>query len=194
MQQDNWGINPPRDGVMYDPNVRDFDTSFWKKLAGTVAVTGSVPNKAVRFTNGDAISFSQYKYGVFDYALNIPNTPSGSEARKWGLLWPSTVNGGIYFEISGSVFQVVTTDDLGNTTTSAVTFVSAWAGSEIIYRIIWTPNTITFTINDIFQKTHTITNGDKIPTIPMPLRIDTNEADNVDLGYLLVKNAGTIIS
>ena len=66
MQQDNWGINPPRDGVMYDPNVRDFDTSFWKKLAGTVAVTGSVPNKAVRFTNGDAISFSQYKYGVFD--------------------------------------------------------------------------------------------------------------------------------
>ena len=193
MIQDNHGIATPRDGVMYDPNVRGFDTSFWNKLAGTVAANGSVPNKVVRLTNGDIISFSQYKYGTFDFALNIPNTPSGAEARKWGLLWPSTTRGGIYFEISGSDFQVVSTNDAGTTTTTTITFAGAWAGSEIIYRIIWTPLTVSFIVNDIHQKTHTISEKQNIPTIPMPLRIDTNEADNVDLVYLLVSDVATLI-
>ena len=182
----------PKQAVYYSPNIRGFDTSFWNKLAGTVAASGSVPNKVIRLTNGDITSFSQYRYGRFDFALNIPNTPSGAESRVWGLRWSETDRGAMYFEISGSTFQVVSRNDAGTATTTAITFTSAWAGSEIVYSILWTPTSVSFIVNDIHQKTHSASENHNIPTMPVPLRVDTNEADNVDVGYISVNDAGRI--
>ena len=97
---------------MYDPVVKGYDQNFFKSITGTpTAVSGNL-----RFNAQEATSYSQYVYGDFLFAINVPDSPSGSEARQWGLLNSAAPTvGAAYFEITSSTFQAVTYDGYKNT-------------------------------------------------------------------------------
>lgn len=182
------------DDLVYSAQVRGFDTSFWKDLD---ASTPTISGNKIRLPAGDIASYSQYKFGIYEFAINVPNTPSGTEARVWGLRWPNTTRDAIYFEIAtGSIFQVVTRNDAGTATTTAVTW-NSWEAGEVVFRFHWTLNSVVFTIDDVQVATHNVSEGHNLPSgssLPLPLRLDNNESDNFDIGYVAVRDAGEIIS
>jgi len=181
------------DDLVYAVQTRGFDTSFWKDLGANIPTV--VSNK-IRINDGDIQSYSQYKYGIYEFAINFLSTPSSGEAKVWGLRWPNTTRDAIYFEVSGSTFQVVTRNDEGTATTTTVTW-NAWEGSEVIFRFHWTPNTVTFTIDNVVVADHNVSEGHNLPSgssLPLPLRLDFNDAENIDTGYVAVRDAGEIIS
>ena len=181
------------DDLMYSVQMRGFDTSFWKDLG---ANTPTIVSNKMRISNGDIASFSQYKFGIYEFAINFASTPSGSEAKVWGLRWPNTTRDAIYFEVAGSVFRVVTRNDEGTATTTVVTW-NAWEGSEVIFRFHWTLNSVVFTIDDVQVATHNVGNKDNLPSgssLPLPWRLDFNDVENSDVGYVAVRDAGEIIS
>lgn len=180
------------DDLVYSVQVRGFDSSFWNTLSGTP----SVSSNKIRVSAADINSYSQYKYGIYEIAVNIPTTPSAGEAKVWGLRWPDTTRDAIYFEIVGTVFQVVTRNDEGTATTTAVTW-NAWENGEVIFRFHWTPNSVVFTINDVVVATHNVSQGHNLPSgssLPLPLRFNNSDTDNTDIGYFAVRDAGEVIS
>ena len=174
-----------RDGYTYDVIIKQNDTTFWRATSGALTV---VSNK-LRFNADSAASYLQHMYGDYEFALNVPNTPSGSEARHWGLRLPGTDSiGAIYFEIVGSVFQVVSRDDGGTAETTVVTW-SSYEATETLFRIIWEPGLIQFLIDGVIVATHNV----RIPSNALPLRIVNIESDNMDLGYVSVRRAASIV-
>lgn len=189
-----------KDRFMYDPVVKGFDTNFWKAITGTPTVSGG----DLRFNADEATSYSQYVYGDFIFAVNVPNTPSGSEARQWGLLNNAAKTvGAAYFEITGSTFQAVTYDE--DTRTQKATSITwnsrsqTWEAVMTLFRIIWTANYVRFYVTtaaapDFGEHLVEHATGDNIPHGALALNIKNVEADNMDLDYLLVQRAAIIIT
>jgi len=179
------GEEIPRGAVIYDPIVRGIDLSFWKKVSGTPAIAS---NK-IRISEDTIASYYQFLYGTFDFAINVPTTPSAGEAKKFGLLNPaaSTI-GSIYFEIVGAVFRVVSYNDSG----TAETTTGTWSGeaTEQIFKIEWSKTNIVFSLGGTVVACHKTAVG----TVPQALYLINEDADNTDIGYVLVKDAGQIIS
>lgn len=175
-----------RDGYVYDVIIKQYDTSFWKTTTGTPAVSS---NK-LRFNAAAASSYLLHQYGDYEFAVNIPTTPSTGEAKQFGLRAPSTDTlGAAYFEIVGAVFQVVTIDDGGTAETTAVTFDDDWDGAETKYRILWEPDRVQFMVDGVIVATHTT----RVPTNALPLRIVNSDSDNTDIGYVAVRRAAAIV-
>lgn len=174
-----------RDGYVYDVIIKQFDTYFWKQTTGT----STVASNKLRCNAAALASYLQHKYGDFEFGLNIPTTPSSGEAKHWGLRLPSTDHvGAAYFEISGATFRVVSVDSGGTSESTTVTWTS-YENAETKYRIVWRPEAVQFYINGVIVATHTT----RVPLGPLPLRIVNADSDNVDLGYVVVRQAAAII-
>lgn len=175
-----------RDGYIYDPVVKQYDTGFWKTTTGTPAMS----TVYLRFTSAGSASFLQHIFADVEFSLNIPTTPSTGEAKVWGLrnLYGDDL-GAIYFEITGATFRVISKDDSGSAETTNVTWVSGWEGADTKYRIRWEPDHVIFYVNGTIVATHT----SKVPSHALAIRILNSDADNVDLEYIAVKRAASII-
>src|SRR3972149_5269962 len=104
-----------RDGYTYDVVIKQYDTTFWKPTTGTPTVAS---NK-LRLTSAAVASYLQHAYGDYEFALNVPTTPSSGEGKHWGLRSPATDSlGAAYFEIAGAVFTAVSVDDGGTAQTT----------------------------------------------------------------------------
>lgn len=182
-----------RDRLMYDPVVKGYDSSFWKTTAGTPSATGG----DLRFNAAGAASYSQYVYGDYEFQVNVATTPSAGEAKVWGLRNPASSRGGIYFEITGATFQVVSVSDDGNTTdTTAVTWndkSQTYNGNMTKFRIVWEPHQIRFYVDTIEAAVATH-KGASIGSLPLALRIDNSDADNMDVDFVLASKIGKLIS
>jgi len=175
-----------RDGYIYDVVIKQYDTQFWKTTTGTPAVAS---NK-LRFTSAAAASYILHRYGDFEFAVNVPTTPSAGEAKHWGLRAPATDSiGAIYFEIVGAVFQAVTIDDGGTSETTTLTWAAGYTAVETKFRIIWEPDIVRFMINGVIVATHVT----RVPSNSLPLRIVNSDADNVDVGYVQIRQAAAIV-
>ena len=174
-----------RDGYVYDPIIKQYDTTFWKTTTGAPAMSGSV----LRFTSAGVASYLQHIFADVEFSLNVPTTPSAGEAKQWGLRNPSGDNlGAAYFEITGAVFQVVTVDDGGTSQTTAVVW-SAYEAAATEYRILWDPDRVVFYVNGTIVATHTT----RVPSNALSLRILNSDADNTDLSYVAIRRAASII-
>ena len=176
-----------RDGYTYDPVIKQYDTVFWKTTTGSAPAMSSTK---LRFTSNAAASFILHKFGDFEFALNIPTTPSVGEAKHWGLRLPSgDSQGAIYFEISGATFQCVSIDDGGTSQTTTLTWSAAYTATETEFRFIWDEDRVVFMINGTIVATHTT----RVPSNALSLRVVNGDADNVDMGYIAIRQAGAIV-
>ena len=175
----------PRTGFTYDCLYRGLDASFWKTIAATVSATG---NKIRLASGGNIVSYTQFKFGVFQFALNVPTTPSAGEAKKWGLLMPAAATiGSMYFEITGATFRAVSYDDDGTVQTTTLT----WGGeaAEQVFEIEWESDYV------IFKRAGTVvaTHQTRVGKSPLPLYLINSDADNTDLGYITIKETAQYV-
>lgn len=174
-----------RDGYIYDVVIKQRDTNFWKDTAGTSSATG---NK-LRLNAASIASYIQHIFADVEIGLNIPTTPSTGEAKHWGLRSPATdTQGAAYFEIAGAVFTAVTRDSAGTAETTTLTW-SSYENAETKYRIRWEPDQVIFYINGTIVATH----NTRVPQNALPLRIVNADSDNVDMGYVKVTRAASIV-
>ncbi len=174
-----------RSGYIYDPVIKQYDTAFWKTTSGTPAISSTV----LRFTSAAAASYLLHKFGDFEFAFNVPTTPSAGEAKHWGLRAPSTdTQGAAYFEIAGAVFTCVTCDDAGTAETTTLTW-SAYQAAATKFRILWEADRVQFMIDGSIVATHKT----RVPSNALPLRIVNADADNCDLSYIKMRHVGEIV-
>lgn len=175
----------PRAGFHYDVITRGLDASFWKTIAATVSLA---TNKIRLASGGEITSYTQFKYGIFTFALNVPTTPSAGEAKKWGLLLPGAPTlGAAYFEIAGATFKCVTYDDGGTVQSTTVTW--SGEGAETLFKIEWDEDYVIFSVAGTVVASHQT----RVPKNPLPLYLDNSDADNTDLGYISIKETASYV-
>jgi len=95
----------------------------------------------------------------------------------------------IYFEVVGAVFRVVSYDDDGTAETTVISG-STIHGSEILFKIEWGPDYIIFSLAGTPIATHKT----RVGSIAQGLYLINGNADNMDTGYILVKETANLIS
>lgn len=208
-----------REGLVYDPYVKGFDSSFWKgDTANSVFDTVS---GAIRIGDtglvGSMTSYSQYLYGDFEFKIRTDTlSPDSSDSEKlWGLLNPGDTlrRGAIFFQAAydTNTDTLVTrqlwatmVDEWGNRQRKRIPWDTSWDTTGPRYRITWEVDNVQFLINDTVYATL----GDKPDSsnatfpinanIPQALRIsnrslDTSDTQPMRLQYLVVRNARKVI-
>jgi len=176
-----------RDGYVYDPQIKAYDTSFWKSTTGTPAMATNV----IRYNADASASFGQHLFADVEFNLTVPVKPTAGQARFWGLRFPvGTGFGAIYFEVTGTTFQAVSIGQGGTSETTAITWIDGtWTAVAINYRIRWENDEVRFYVNGTLYVTHVA----QVPQTALPLMISNSSADNLDLNYLCVRRAAGII-
>jgi len=183
-RRDSKGELIPRDTVIYDVKMRGYDRSFWKTLTGTPSIAA---NK-LRLNVEETASYYQFLFGTFEFAVNVPTVPTIGDARKIGLINPSSpTRGSIYFEIAGTIFRAVSYDDDGNVETTVLTW--SGDGAEQIFKIEWEKDYIVFSLAGVAVANHKT----RIGRIPHALYLINGNADSLDTGYFLVKETGKLV-
>ena len=212
-----------RDGLVYDPAVKGFDSNFWK--GDTANLTFDTVRNAIEFGDtglvGSASSYSQYLYGDFEFVITVDSfSPDSNDSEKyWGLrnLGDTNQRGAAYFEMR---YDTVAGGDTGNTRPLRAVIVSEtgtvqrknitwdtlWGGTAAgaRYRIRWEGSGYQFLINDSIYATL----GDKPDSsnstfqintsIPQAIRIsnrtvDTGDSAAMGLKLLNIRHARKII-
>ena len=211
-----------REGLVYDPAVKGFDSNFWK--GDTANMTFDTLRNAIRLGDtglvGSISSYSQYLYGDFEFTMNTDclSPDSNDSEKRWGLqnVGDTLERGAAYFQ---AAFDTVTgndtlitrqlwatiRDEYGTRQRKRITWDSAWDNHvNTRYRIKWEEDGYIFLINDSVYATL----GDKPDssnsvfrvntTIPQALRISNRSLDTTDtsptrLRLLAIRHARKII-
>ena len=212
-----------RDGLVYDPSVKGFDSNFWK--GDTANLTYDTVRTALEFGDtglvGSVSSYSQYVYGDIEFTITVDSlSPDSNDSEKyWGVrnLGDSSQRGASYFEMRYDTvtggdtattrpLRAVAVSETGTIQRKNITWDTLWGGttSGARYRIIWEQSGYSFLINDSVYATL----GDKPDSsnttfqintsIPQALRISNRTVDTVDssamgLKLLKIRNARKII-
>lgn len=182
-----------RDRLMLDFTVQGYNENFFKTTTGTPAASGG----KLRLTSAGVASYSNFTYGDYTFALNIPTTPSAGEAKTIGLRNPASNRGALYFEITGATFQAVSLDDNGVSETTAITWNSrsqTWENVVTLFRMVWTPQYVDFFVTPASaiaaMEPRYVRHATRVGTIPQSLRVLNSDADNVDIDYILAHKVG----
>lgn len=182
-----------REGLVYDPYVKGFDSNFWK--GDTANLTFDTAKNILRIGDtglvGSASSFSQYFYGDFEFTIDkdtlSPDSNDKSvfpnESKLFGLLnaGDTLQRGAAYFEMR---FDSVTGGDTGTTRPFRAVIVSeagvvqrknipwdtSWDTTFPRFRITWEADGYDFLVND----TRFATLGDKPDSSNATFQINTN--------------------
>jgi hypothetical protein len=181
-----------RDSLIYDPQIKGGDASFWSQLSGTTSISSG----KLRYNAASSASFILFEFTEFTtFVVNVPANPTSGDNRKWGFLAPATTNiGAIYFHINDATFRVNVIDSQGNTQSKTVTWSNAlWTGNAIPFSIAWEPDRVQFWANGAIIATFAIVAGNTIPFTALPLYIQNSNSDNMDVSYVDVRKAAGIV-
>ena len=206
-----------RSGLVYDPTVRGFDSSFWR--GDTADITFDTVRNALEFGDtglvGKASSLSQFLYGDFEFTVTVdslsPDSNDGAslaQGKRWGLQnsGDTLERGAAYFEMRYDTvaggdtattrpFRAVIRSEAGTVQRKNITWDTLWGGAAQAprYRISWEADGYTFLINDTVYATL----GDRPDSsnstfqintsIPQALRIVNTSVDTVDSSAMGVK-------
>lgn len=205
-----------REGLVYDPYVKGFDSNFWK--GDTANNTFDTVKNIVKIGDtglvGSMSSYSQYLYGDFEFMMNkdtlSPDSNDKSvypnEAKLFGLsnAGDTMQRGAAYFEMR---FDSVTGGDTSNTRPFRAVIVSeagvvqrksiawdtSWDTTFARYRIRWEEGGYTFLVNDtvyatLGEKPDSSNATFQINTsIPQAIRISNRLLDTSDTNPLGLK-------
>lgn len=212
-----------RDGLVYDPAVKGYDSNFW--AGDTADLTMDTVKNAINIGDtglvGSVSSYSQYLYGDFEFSMNFDSlSPDSNDSEKYfGLRnrGDSNNRGAMFFDLSYDTlagdsspdarsFSCVSYDEAGNRQRKFITWDTLWCGGNVTtrFRISWEADGITFLVND----TVVATLGDR-PTgdsmtyqintsIPQAVRLsnrslDTSDTACMSMKLLAIRNARKVI-
>lgn len=211
-----------RDGLVYDPFVKGFDSSFWK--GDTANLLFDTVRNSIKLGDtglvGSMTSYSQYLYGDFEFVVNTDclSPDSNDSEKRWGLLNPGDplARGCAFFALEYDTLTGADTavtrqlwcvirDEQGTRQRKRVTWDSSWDNHvNTRYRISWEDDGYTFSINDSVVATL----GDRPDssnstfqintTIPQALRLSNRSLDTTDtsptrLRLVNIRNARKVI-
>lgn len=181
-----------RSGIVQDPYVRAFDSSFWK--GDTANGTFDSVRNAIRIGDtslvGSMSSYSQYLYGDFEFTISVDSLSPDSndkavyptEAKRFGLvnMGDTLERGAAYFEmrfdslaggdtLNTRPLRAVITSEAGVVQRKNITWDTTW-GQNARYRIKWESDGYSFLIND----TVVATLGDRVSGTPASFQINTS--------------------
>src|SRR4029077_11207968 len=100
-----------REGYIYDPVVKQYDTTFWKTMTGTPTVSS---NK-LRYNAAASASYLLHMFADIEFMVNVPVKPTSGDVRQWGLKnQAETARGAIYFDITDTTFSIKAIDDFNH--------------------------------------------------------------------------------
>lgn len=201
-----------REGLVYDPYVKGFDSNFWKGdtanlLEDTVKNTVKIGDTGAA---GGMSSYSQYLNGDFEFSVMVDSlSPDSNDSEKYfGLRneGDSDRRGAIYFDLSYDTlagdsspstrpFAAVSYDEAGNRQRKHITWDTNWGGGgrTARFRISWEADGITFLVNDTVVATLGDMPSGKIATyqintsIPQALRFSNRSLDTTDTSPTALK-------
>jgi len=212
-----------REGLVYDPAVKGFDSNFWK--GDTANLLSDTVRNAIKIGDtglvGSASSYSQYLYGDFEFTLAVDSlSPDSNDSEKYvGLrnLGDTLNRGAAFFSLSYDTtagdsststrpFSAVIYDEAGNRQRKNITWDTNWGGGGrlVRLRISWEEDGYTFLVNDsvvatLGDRTTGGTSTSQInTTIPQALRVSNRSLDTTDtastaLKLLAIRNARKVI-
>lgn len=131
---------------VYDFERKTYDsTNWWASLSGAPVedATGLKLNAASTTMLGD------FWRGRIEMKMIIPTAPTAGNFRQWGFKEGGS-NTFALFRISGTTFSaVVSSEEYGvsTTTSSTMTWNTAWNATETIFSIDWDASGFTFRVN-----------------------------------------------
>ena len=202
-----------REGLVYDPYVKRFDSSFWQGDTANL-LFDSVKN-AIKIGDtglvGAASSFSQYLYGDFEFSIALDSlSPDSNDSSKFfGLMNQGDTirRGAVYFDFSYDTtvgdsspnarpFSIVTISEAGTRQRKHITWDTLWGGADTIatrYRIGWEGGGVNFLVNDTVVGVlgdrpagQTATNQINA-SIPQGLRLVNRSLDTTDTSVTRLK-------
>ena len=212
-----------RDGLVYDPYVKGFDSNFWKGDTANL-LFDSVKNRIkIGDTGlvGSASSYSQYLFGDFEFTMAVDSlSPDSNDSEKyWGLRNPGDTlqRGAAYFNLSYDTtagdsspnarsFSAVIFSEAGTRQRKFITWDTTWGGGGLLarFRISWEADGYTFLVNDsvvatLGDRPVGVTNTFQINTqIPQGLRMSNRSLDTTDTAVtsligLTIRNSRKVI-
>lgn len=198
-----------RQGLVQDPYVRGFDSTFWK--GDTANLTFDTVKNRIKIGDtsagavGSISSFSQYLFGDFEFGIAVDSlSPDSNDSEKYfGLrnAGDTLRRGAAYFDMSYDTtngdsspnarpFAAVIYDEAGNRQRKTITWDTTWGGlgatAPARFRIRWESDGYTFLVNDTVVATlgdrpagQTSTNQINT-TLPQALRISNRTVDATD--------------
>lgn len=206
-----------RRGLIQDPVVSGFDSSFWH--GDTANLVNDTVRGALRLGDtglpASASSYSQYLFGDFEFTVAIdslsPDSNDGasaSEGKLFGLknIGDTLQRGAAYFEmrfdsvtggdtLTTRPFRAVMYDEAGNKQAKNITWDTNWGGGGRLarLRISWEEDGYTFLINDTVYATlgdrpaGSATRYQINTTIPQAIRISNRSVDTTDTNSTALK-------
>ena len=166
-----------------DPQVYGLDPSIWKTVSGTP----SVSSNKYRLNAAEMLTYSQYRFGEFEFNMTVPAAPTASDNRVIGLISKSFGNRGriiFNFDTTGVLLAQVY-DRYGNSLFSeTIPWDAAWTNTPALYRIGWSGNAIVFTVSlptGASLYTTTYQAGGNPLRLPMTVDVANANADNLDV-------------
>lgn len=210
-----------REGLVYDPYVKGFDSNFWKgDTANSVfdTVTNSIRIGDTGLV-GSMTSYSQYLYGDFEFTMtgDTLSPDSNDSERRFGLQNPGDTQqrGAAYFQLAYDTLTGADTavtkqlwatifDEYGTRQRKRIPWDTSWDTTQVKWRIIWEAQGYQFSINDsvaanLGDKPDSSNSVFRINTnIPQALRIsnrglDTSDTSPMRLRFLSIRNARKVI-
>jgi hypothetical protein len=166
-----------------DPQVYGLDPSIWKTVSGTP----SVASNKYRLNAAEMLTYSQYRFGEFEFNMTVPAAPTAADNRVIGLVSKSFGNRGriiFNFDTTGVLLAQVY-DRYGNSLFSeTIPWNAAWTNTPALYRIGWSGNAIVFTVSlptGASLYTTTYQAGGNPLRLPMTVDVANANADNLDV-------------
>jgi hypothetical protein len=184
-----------RDSLIYDPQIKGYDNTFWANVSGTPTIASS----KIRYNAATSASFMLFEFvELLNFSITVPAAPTSGDSRRWGLLAPATGTvsaiGAVYFDITGAVFTVHVVDSAGNDQSQTITWSTGnWDGHAIVYGIAWEADRVQFWVNGSIVATFGAISNKTIPFTALPLYIKNGNSDNMDVGYVDVRGAAGMI-
>lgn len=165
----------------YDPQREGFDASVWRILNGAPTVGAN----QLRLSLASIVHYSDIWRGDITMNLNIPVPASG--ARKSFGLVQLNKNAYLYFDITNTTFSAKTSD--GTTSSSStITWQSAWSSANTDFRIKWEAGTAKFFVDGVQQAA---ISDVSIPGDPLSFYVNNGNVDTLALKYIQAKGIQT---
>ena len=202
-----------REGLVYDPVVKGFDSSFWH--GDTANLLADTVRGAIKLGDtglvGSVSSFSQYLFGDFEFTMVFDSlSPDSNDSEKYfGLrnVGDTLQAGAAYFDLSYDTtagdssastrpFRAKAYDEYGNRHQVPLTWDTNWAGAGRItrFRISWEGDGYNFLVNDTLYATLAGRDSSQDTasysvntTIPQALRLSNRSLDTTDTASSAVK-------
>lgn len=173
----------------YIPYVQGYDTSLWRTLFGDPTTY----NNQLSLTNAEIIHYATFMRGEVSFVLNVPTAPAAGAYRKVGLYNPSDGSYAYFDFTSDGTLSAACKRGGGASTSSSITWNTAWTATDTVFKIRWEAGLVYFNIGGTQVATLSESGSDvysaaRIPCVPMSVFLSNRMGDSLLTGLIVAKN------